>query len=63
MDIIHKIQAICLVLFIPFGILGSVTVAENLFENGTALIIGLFLMAISAIMFSFVLIAENLERR
>jgi len=61
--ILGIVQGICLVLFIPFGILGSATVAENLFSNGTALIIGLFLMTISAIMFSFVLIAENLERR
>jgi hypothetical protein len=61
--ILSVVQGICLVLFIPFGIIGSATVAENLFSNGTALIIGLFLMGISALMFTVLLVVSEIERR
>lgn len=60
-NIIEKIACIFMVMLVPIGLIGSVTVTENLFDgNVIALLIGLILMVISGIMFAFILIADRI---
>ena len=61
-NIFHKIQCACILLLLPFGVLGGSIIAENILtENFVAFGIGVILVFISAIMFTFVLIADRFE--